>query len=93
MYGTGMNPYMLNHFFNVARNMNNYIVATSYYQHQNRYFQNGRDAGYSMPMYQSPSLLTSGLSSLFAYGLQTIGMPSNVVNFGYRLGYFIDINA
>ncbi len=82
-----MNPYVFNyHFNNVARNMNNYVVAS---YHRNRV----RDQRNYLLMYQKPSLVTSGLSGLMAYGLQAVGMPANVVKFGYRFGSFLDNNA
>jgi len=89
-----MNAYRLNHFYNVARAMNNYVAVSAYnYYNQNPYYHNIRDQGNYLITYQRPSLLNSGLRNLLGYGLNAIGMPSNVVNFGYRFGYFIDVNA
>ncbi len=48
---------------------------------------------YYLAIYQRPSLMNSGLGGLMAYGLYAIGMPANVVRFGYRFGYFLDSNA
>jgi len=89
-----MNAYRLNHFYNVAAAMNNYVAVSAYnYYNQNQYFHTIRDQGNYLVTYERPSVLNSGLSSLFAYGLSAIGMPASVVNFGYRFGYFIDSNA
>jgi hypothetical protein len=89
-----MNPYRLNHFYNVARAMNNYVAASAYnYYHPNQYYQSVRDQGNYMAEYQRPSLGDFSLSGLLAYGLQAIGLPANVVNFGYRMGYMVDIFA
>jgi hypothetical protein len=85
-----MNPYMFHHHFNnVARNMNNYLIASSY----NYYRNQSRDQRNYFIMYERPSLMNSGLSGLMAYGLSYIGLPANVVNVGYRFGAFLDNNA
>jgi hypothetical protein len=83
-----MNPYMLNHFQKVARNMNHYVAASSYNHHRLVHDRRNYDAEY-----RGPSIFNSGLHGLFASGLNAIGMPPKVVNLGYRIGYFIDNNA
>jgi hypothetical protein len=85
-----MNQYRFNsHFNNVARSMNNYVIASSYNYHWNR----TRDQRNYLLMHQTPSLVTSGLSGVLAYGLHAVGMPANVVKFGYHFGSFLDNNA
>lgn len=86
-----MNAYKLNHFNNVARAMNNYVAVSTYnYYHPHQYHQSIRDQNVYLASYGRPGLLDSGLSGFLAYGLQAIGLPYGVVNFGYRLGYFFD---
>ncbi len=65
-----MNPYMLNHYNKVARDMNNYIAASA----QN-YHRPARDRQNGFAMYRSPSIKDSGLSGLMVYGLNALGMP------------------
>ena len=85
-----MNPYMFNyHFNNVARSMNNYVIASSYNYYRNR----NRDQRNYLVMYERPSLMNWGLGGLMAYGLGAIGLPSSVVSYGYRFGAFLDNNA
>jgi len=75
---------MLQHFHRVARDMNNYVAASAY----NYYNQPRRDRG--LVMYQASPSTSGGLGGLIAYGLYSIGMPSSIVTYGYRLGYFFD---
>jgi hypothetical protein len=93
MYGGSMRPYMFNHFSKVAAAMNNYVAASSRSYYQNQYYRNLADQRDFIVVNQRPPLFTSGLSGLIAYGLHTIGLPPTVVNFGYRIGYFLDVNS
>lgn len=89
-----MNSYKLNHFYNVARAMNHYVAVSAYnYYQPHYYYPSVRDQGGYMNSYGRPSVMDSGLSGLFAYGLQAIGLPRSIVNFGYRFGYFLDTHA
>ena len=89
-YGTGMNPYMFNHFLRVARNMNNYVAAASHGYHQSRRHAALRDRGNYWSMYARPSPLQAGAGGLLAYGLHAIGLPTSLVYLGYRVGNYID---
>lgn len=93
MYTTGLNPYMNNHFLNVATAMNNYVAISSYGYYENQYYKIYRDKRNYGIINQIPSLTTTGFSGLIAYGLHTIGLPPKVVNLGYRIGYFIDVHS
>ncbi|UJR26132.1 hypothetical protein I4U23_007476 [Adineta vaga] len=86
MYGTGMNPHMLNHYFRVARDMNNYVALSAYQYYRTSSYSRLRDQGNVLTEYQRPSLFSSGFGSLLAYGLYALRMPAPVVNIGYRLG-------
>jgi hypothetical protein len=88
-----MNPYRLNHFHNVARAMNNYVAVSAFNYNRNLYHRSIPDQGNYLIMYGKPSLMNSGLSGLLAYGLHTIGMPTTIINYGYRLGRFFDVYA
>jgi hypothetical protein len=88
-----MNAHRRNHFHKVASDMNNYVAMSAYYYYQNQYSRSIRNQRDYLAMYPRPSLMNSGLGSLMAYGLYAIGMPENVVRFGYRFGYFLDSNA
>ena len=84
-YGTGMSPYMSNHFMRVARNMNNYVAASA---------QGAlRDGGNDWPLFSQPPVLQLLMTGLLAYGLKSIRVPVSVVHFGYRLGHFIGRNT
>ncbi|CAF4590062.1 unnamed protein product [Rotaria sp. Silwood1] len=86
-----MNRHMRNHFHNVARNMNNYVAASRHHYHQRRFYPPMHDRVHYSPAYQSPSIMNSGLSGIIAHGLNLIGMPPNIINMGYRFGYFFDV--
>ncbi|CAF3435279.1 unnamed protein product [Rotaria socialis] len=86
-----MHPSRRHHFLNVARNMNNYVTAANHHYYRRQYYQSIHDRVNYLTMYQRPALVNAGLSGLFAYGLNYIGMSPSVVNFGYRVGYFFDI--
>lgn len=85
-----MNPARRQHFLRVARQMNNYVAVTSHYYYRTPYYPHYNDRANFLSTYQTPSLTTGGLGGLLAYGLGAIGMPTSVVNFGYRIGYFLD---
>ncbi len=92
-YAGGMRPYMFHHFSKVSAAMNNYVAASSRSYYQNQYYRNMADQRDYFVVNQRPALMTSGLSGLIAYGLHTIGLPQPVVNFGYRIGYFLDVHS
>ncbi|CAF1477659.1 unnamed protein product [Rotaria magnacalcarata] len=85
-----MHPSRRHHFLNVARSMNNYVIASSHHYYQRQYYRSMQDRVNYLTMHRRPALADVGLSGLFAYGLNYIGMPPSVVNFGYRVGYFFD---
>jgi len=60
------------------------------YHYQNQYYRSARDRA-QFGAYRRQPLWYSGLSGMFAYGLNAIGMPPNIVNMGYRFGYFVDV--
>ncbi|CAF2309135.1 unnamed protein product [Rotaria sp. Silwood2] len=84
---------MRNHFANVARNMNNYVAASTRNYHHGRFYSPRHDRVNYLPMYNRPSIVNSGLSGFIASGLNAVGMPRSVVNMGYRFGYFFDSYA
>lgn len=88
-----MDPYRANHFNRVAMAMNNYLVASTYRYYQNQHYRSIRDRRHGLMAYGKPSFNQSGLGGLFAYGLQSVGLPSSVVQVGYRFGYFLDSYA
>ncbi|MBL8086418.1 MAG: hypothetical protein JNN26_27565 [Candidatus Obscuribacter sp.] len=73
--------------------MNNYLVASTRRYYQNQYYGSIRDRRYDFMLHQGPSLNQNGLGGLLAYGLNLIGLPSNVAHLGYRFGSFLDNNA
>jgi hypothetical protein len=83
MYGTGMDPYTLSHYHNVARKMNNYVAASAYH------FYSGRDR-VPMGVYQPAFYSGPTLGNRFANGLNAVGLSGSVVNLGYRFGELIN---
>ncbi|CAF0796957.1 unnamed protein product [Rotaria sordida] len=88
-----MNPYKRNHFLNVARNMNNYIAASSQRYLRRPYYSPMRDRANFLSIYNEPLTTNFGLSGLIAYGLGGIGMLPNMINMGYYFGYFFNTRA
>lgn len=88
-----MDPYRSNHFNRVAMDMNNYLIASTYRYYQNQHYRSIRDRRNGLMMYQRPSVFQTGLGGLLAYGFHAVGLPSSVVQMGYRFGYFLDSNA
>lgn len=88
-----MDPYRLSHFHRVAMDMNNYLIESTYRYYQNQHYRSSRDRRHGLMMYQKPLFGQSGFGGLLAYGLHSVGLPSSVVQMGYRFGYFLDSYA
>ncbi len=88
IYRIDMDPYRLMHFNNVARNMNNYALAST-----DNYYQSTSDQRNYLFMYEKPLLMNSGLGDVMSYSLQALGIPANIVQFIYNFGSFLDNNA
>lgn len=78
---TGMNYEEFNHYRRVARNMNQYLAAPVNYGYQ---YQR-RDG--------AVSYASMGLGQRMANQLNGWGMPTGIVNLGYRFGHWFDVNA
>jgi hypothetical protein len=73
-----MDAYTFQHFQNVARNMNNYLITSEYD------YYSGRDR-IPVVVYQP----AASLGNRFAGGLYSAGF-GNLANIGYRFGDLID---
>ncbi|CAF0813105.1 unnamed protein product [Adineta ricciae] len=93
MYGTGMNPRMMNHYLRVAHEMNNYVASSAHNYYRTQTYSFLRDRRNFLTAYQPQTLMTAGVGNMLAYGLYALRMPQSVVNFGYRLGYMMDTHA
>ena len=88
-----MDPNRAQHFNRVAMSMNNYLVASNHRYYQNQHYRAIHDRRNDYMLYQRPTLNQNGLGGFLAYGLNVVGLPTNVVRYGYRFGSFLDNNA
>ena len=73
------------HFNRVARNMNHYVLASSYN------YYSGLDGG-AMGGFQQPVYSNTGFGNQFAKSLHSIGLPYGIVDLGYQFGRYLDFN-
>jgi hypothetical protein len=78
-----MDAYTFRHFQNVARNMNNYLITSTYgyYSEYDRI-----PMAVYQPAFYPPA---ASLGNRFAGGLYSAGL-GNLANIGYRFGDLID---
>lgn len=85
--GLPMAPARHNHFLHVARQMNNYVIASA-----QQYYRGHSDRTYYNSMYARPATMHhQGWGTLLAYGFDKIGVATGMVRMGSRLGRWMDL--